>query len=115
MKRPRKLFQITDKDEFKHVWPRYQEHHNESWYFNFIDFNTNTHMVTRVGYRLGVKEIETMTLLVVDKEINEYFNRSKIEGFPEEDIYGDTRMKYECLEPMILPASYEFITLCGLL
>ena len=98
--RTRGLFKIVEKDEFKHEWRNYPEHHNESWYFNFIDFHTNTHMVTRVGYRLGAKEIEIMLLLVVDGDNEEYFNRSKVEGFPIDDAYGDNKLKYKCLEPM---------------
>ena len=62
MRKPRKLIKIEDKDEFKHEYSNYKEHHNESWYFNFIDFKSNTHMVTRVGYRLGAPELETMLI-----------------------------------------------------
>ena len=104
MKRSRSLIKIKEKDEFKHIWRNYPEHHNESWYFNFIDFSANVHVITRVGYRMGAKEIEVMFVLIVDRENDEnneeYFNESKIEGFPEEDIYGDEKVKYECLEPM---------------
>ena len=104
MKRSRSLFKITEKDEFKHVWRRYPEHHNESWYFNFIDFTANVHVITRVGYRMGANEIEVMFVLVTDRENDanniEYYNSEKIDGFPEDDIYGDEKVKFECLEPM---------------
>ena len=100
MKTSRRFFEIREKDEFKHEQRKYPEHHNESWYFNFIDFHANTYMVTRVGYRIGAKEVEIMLLLIVDGDTKEYFNRVKIEGFPKEDIYGDNKVKYECLELM---------------
>ena len=103
-RRSRGLGKITEKDEFKHVWRKYPEHHNESWYFNALDFNSNTHIITRVGYRMGQKEIENMFLIVLDKDDEsknlEYFNRFPIDGYPEDDFYGDDKIKYECLEPM---------------
>ena len=100
MKTSRRVFEIREKDEFKHEQRKYPEHHNESWYFNFIDFHANIHMVTRVGYRMGAKELEVMLLLVVDGDTKEYFNLVKIEGYPKEDIYGDNKVKCECLELM---------------
>ncbi len=100
MPRSRRMFQIKETDEYKHEWNSYKEHHNESWYFNFIDFQAKTHMVTRVGYRLGAQEMDTMVLLVIDEDIKEYYNRVNVEGFPSDDIYGDSKLKYECLVPM---------------
>ncbi|NHI91680.1 MAG: hypothetical protein EAX96_04190 [Candidatus Lokiarchaeota archaeon] len=103
-RRSRGLGNITEKDEFKHVWRRYPEHHNESWYFNAIDFNTNTHVITRVGYRMGFKEIENMFLIILDRDDEsknlEYFNRFSKDEYPEDDIYGDDNIRYECLIPM---------------
>jgi len=100
MKKTRTYFKIDRKDEFKHNWRKFPQYHNESWYFNFMDFNKKVHLVTRVGYRLGEKEIDNMLLLVVDGRKIEYFNTYKIEGFPDHDIYGDNKLKYECLEPL---------------
>lgn len=100
MPRSRKMFKLKETDEYKHQWDNYQEHHNESWYFNAIDFQSKTHMITRVGYRLGAQEIETMVLLVIDEEIEEYFNKINIKDYPTDDIYGDSKVKFECLEPM---------------
>ena len=98
------LGRISEKDEFKHICRNYPEFHNESWYFNFIDFGTNTHGVTRVGYRIGAHEIETMFLLVFEKDDDQnnlkYLNRVQVDAFPENNIYGDDKIKYECLEPM---------------
>ena len=98
------LGKITEKDEYKHVWRRYPEHHNESWYFNALDFDTNTHVITRVGYRMGQKEIENMFLIILDKDDDsknlEYFNRFAINAYPDDDLYGDDNITYECLEPM---------------
>ncbi|MBD3227122.1 MAG: hypothetical protein GF329_02955 [Candidatus Lokiarchaeota archaeon] len=98
------LGKITEKDEFKHVWKRYPEHHNESWYFNALDFNSNTHIITRVGYRMGQKEIETMFIIILDRNDEsknlEYFNRLEIDLYPEDDLYGDDNITFECLEPM---------------
>jgi len=106
-KKPRSsmgLGKITEKDEFKHVWRQYQEYHNESWYFNAIDFHANTHVITRVGYRMGVNELETMFLIVLDKNDDSknlaYFNRIPVEGYPEDDVYGDAKVKFQCLVPM---------------
>lgn len=98
------LGKITEKDEFKHVWRKYPEHHNESWYFNAIDFDNNTHIITRVGYRMGQREIENMFLIILDKDDEsknlEYFNRFAMDSYPEDDLYGDDKITYECLEPM---------------
>ncbi len=106
-KKPRSsmgLGKITEKDEFKHVWSRYPEHHNESWYFNAIDFQTNTHVITRVGYRMGMKELETMVLIILDKEDESknlaYFNRIPIQGYPQDDVYGDNKVTFQCVDPM---------------
>lgn len=99
-KRSRKYFTITEKDEFKHILRKYPQYHNESWYFNFMDFNANVHLVTRVGFRLGEKELDVMLLLVVDGKKVEYFNTLKVDGFPSDEIYGDDKLKYECLEPL---------------
>ena len=99
-KKSRKFFSIKDKDEFKHIWKNFPQYHNESWYFNFMDFNTSVHLVTRVGFRLGEKEKDIMLLLVVDGKKEEIFNTVKVEGFPDDDIYGDENLKYECLEPL---------------
>lgn len=95
-------FDITDQDEFKHDLGdvKYPEHHNESWYFNFLDFNANVQVITRTAIQMGKKEGNMMLLLIVDKKSDPYFNMWKIEGFPKEDIYGDKRVKYECLKPM---------------
>ena len=100
MPRSRRMFKLKETDEYKHEFSNYQEHHNESWYFNCIDFKANTHIITRVGYRLGAQEVETMVLLAIDDNIEEYFDRTNIESFPEVDIYSDSKLKYECLEPM---------------
>ena len=103
-RRSRGLSKITEKDELKHEWKKYPEHHNESWYFNSIDLKTSTNLITRVGYRMGTKNIEVMFLIILDKDDDEknleYFNRTTIEGYPEDDIYGDEKVKYQCIEPM---------------
>ncbi|MHA1798735.1 MAG: DUF7064 domain-containing protein [Candidatus Helarchaeota archaeon] len=103
-KKSRRMFKISEKDEFKHAWRRYPEHHNESWYFNCIDFDANVFIVTRVGYLMGKGEMEVLFLLVVDRENDErnveYFNPVKVDGFLQEDIYGDENVRFECLEPM---------------
>ena len=93
---------ITDKDEFKHDFGniKYPDHHNESWYFNFIDFNAKVQMVTRTAIQMGKKEGNMMLLLIIDRKSDPYFNIWPIIGFPEGDVYGDKKVKYECLEPM---------------
>ncbi len=103
-KRTRGLGKFSDKDEWKHEKKRYPEHHNESWYFNALDINSSTNIITRVGYRLGQNELETMFLIILDNEDDtnnlKYFNRIPINGFPEDNIYGDDNIKYHCIEPM---------------
>ncbi|MHA1314617.1 MAG: DUF7064 domain-containing protein [Candidatus Helarchaeota archaeon] len=93
---------IMDKDEYKHVLdvPKYPLHHNESWYFNFLDFNSDVYMITRVSFQMGMKESDVMLVLIVDDKPTAYFNRLKVEDFPKDDIYGDKKVKFECLEPM---------------
>ena len=103
-RRSRGLGKFSEKDEFKHEKKKYPEHHNESWYFNALDINSSTNFITRIGYRLGQNEKESMFLIILDKDDEsknlEYFNRVPSEGFPEDNIYGDDRFKYECIEPM---------------
>ena len=98
------LGKITEQDEFKHVWRKYQEFHNESWYFNAIDFPAKTHVITRVGYRMGANELEIMFLAILDKNDESknlmYFNRIPVKDYPEDNVYGDAKVKYQCLEPM---------------
>ncbi|MHA1314152.1 MAG: DUF7064 domain-containing protein [Candidatus Helarchaeota archaeon] len=93
---------ISEKDEFKHDFKidNYPEHHNESWYFNFIDFDANVQLVTRVSLEMGAKKSDVMLIIIIDRKTETYLNRLIIDGWPESDIYGDKRVKYECLEPM---------------
>lgn len=94
---------ITDEDEFHHDFGigNYPEHHNESWYFNFLDFNSNVHMIARTSFEMGRKISNILLLFVVDRKMETHINRLDIGGFPKKKgIYGDKKIKCECLEPM---------------
>jgi len=103
-KRRSRGVKFSNKDEFKHVKKKYPEHHNESWYFNALDINNSTNFITRLGYRLGQNELESMFLIILDKDDEsknlEYFDRIPCEGFPEDDILTNGKIKYECIEPL---------------
>ena len=89
---------ITDQDEYKHDFlNKYPEHHNESWYFNFIDFNSNIHMISRIGFEMGKKRAVIMLLLVADRKTETLGNIIPIDQMPDE-IAGK-KVKYECIEP----------------
>ncbi|MHA1785233.1 MAG: DUF7064 domain-containing protein [Candidatus Helarchaeota archaeon] len=88
---------ITDKDELMHEFPAYPEHHNESWYFNFIDFNANVHMVARIGFEMGKKRAVTMLLLVADGKSIPYLDVLPLEKMP--DKIGRKKLSFECIEP----------------
>ncbi|NHI93781.1 MAG: hypothetical protein EAX96_14940 [Candidatus Lokiarchaeota archaeon] len=93
-----KGIEINDSDELKHDFlTSFPEHHNESWYFNFIDFNANVHMVSRIGFEMGKKRAVTMLLLVADRKSEAYGNVIPLEKMPDE--ITDKKIKYECIEP----------------
>ena len=91
--------ELTDNDEFKHNFGTFPARHNESWYFNFLDFEANVQVVTRVSYQLGEKESDVLMIIVIDGKTNLYANRLKVDGFPENDEYGDKKVKFKCIKP----------------
>ena len=88
---------ITGADEGKHEFPVYPEHHNESWYFNFIDFDANVHMVNRIGFEMGKKRAVILLIVVADNKTELHGNVIPLEKMPDE-ITGK-KTKFECLEP----------------
>ena len=90
---------VSEEDEYKHeIADTYPTYHNESWYFNCMDFNSNVHIITRLSYNAGDGTSDILLVLVIDGKVKLYVNRAIIKGMP--DTWGDKRLTYECLVPL---------------
>jgi hypothetical protein len=90
---------LTDQDEFMHDFEVFPEHHNESWYFNFIDLKNKVYFVTRLSFEMGKQRALILVLLVVDGTANTYFNPIILEKM-RSDWAFDKKLKIKCIEPM---------------
>ena len=93
--------EISEKDEYKHDFGTFPEHHNESWYFNFIDRKNNVFLFTRLSMEMFEKDMRSIVMLclIIDGEPNVYFNQIPLENMPDNWEY-DKKVKYYCIEPM---------------
>ncbi|MHA1381041.1 MAG: DUF7064 domain-containing protein [Candidatus Helarchaeota archaeon] len=90
---------VSEKDEYKHDFGTFPPHHNESWYFNFIDRKNNVYLITRWSMEMYDKNSRVMLILIVDGQSYVYFKDIPLETMPDNWEYCK-RVKYYCLEPM---------------
>ncbi|TFG05635.1 MAG: hypothetical protein EU536_01220 [Promethearchaeota archaeon] len=91
--------ELTEKDEFIHNFGTFPLHHNESWYFNFIDRTNNVYLVSRFSFEMGHRRSRILFLLVIDEKVNTYFKEVPMEEMPA-NLEFNKRLKYYCLEPL---------------
>ncbi len=90
---------LSEQDEYKHeIADTYPKYHNESWYFNALDFESNVHLITRISFNAGDGTSDILLVLVIDGKIKIHVNRTNIKGMP--DTWGDKKLKYDCLVPL---------------
>ena len=90
---------LTEQDEFMHPFETYPLHHNESWYFNFIDRSNNVYCVSRFSFEMGQKRSRILFLLVIDENVTTYFKEVPFETMPD-NLEFNKRLKYYCIKPM---------------
>ena len=94
---------ISDKDEYFHDLEKelgiFPPHHNESWYFNFIDRKNKIYFITRLSVHMDTKKSRILVLLVINGKKTTYFNEISLEKLPEKWEF-DKRLKYYCIKPM---------------
>ncbi|NVM31096.1 MAG: hypothetical protein HWN65_19800 [Candidatus Helarchaeota archaeon] len=91
--------ELTDQDEYMHVVESYPPHHNESWYFNFIDRPNNVFFITRLSFEMDKKRALILVLLVIDGKATNYFTVIPVEKMPDNWEF-DKKLKYYCIKPM---------------
>ena len=91
--------EVSEKDEYKHDFGIFPPHHNESWYFNFIDRSNNLFLITRLSMEMYDKKSVIMLILLIDGEPNVYFKQLPLEKMPDNWEYNK-RVKYYCIKPM---------------
>ncbi|NVM52298.1 MAG: hypothetical protein HWN66_01260 [Candidatus Helarchaeota archaeon] len=91
--------ELTDQDEYMHVVETFPPHHNESWYFNFIDRPNNVHFITRLSFEMDKKRALILVLLIIDGKTFNYFTVTPVEKMPENWEF-DKKLKYYCIKPM---------------
>jgi len=94
---------LSDKDEYMHDFIKdfgqFPRHHNESWYFNFIDRPNNVYFVTRLSFHMDTKKSRILCITIIDGEKNIYFNEIPLDKMPENWEF-DKKVKYYCIKPM---------------
>ncbi|MFX0139164.1 MAG: hypothetical protein ACFFDN_36315 [Candidatus Hodarchaeota archaeon] len=90
---------ISEKDEYKHDFGIFPPHHNESWYFNFIDRRNNVFLVTRLSMEMHDKKSRIMLILIIDGKANAYYKEIPLEKMPDNWEYNK-KVKYYCIKPM---------------
>ncbi|MBD3229321.1 MAG: hypothetical protein GF329_14145 [Candidatus Lokiarchaeota archaeon] len=90
--------EISEKDEYMHNWGEFPEHHNESWYFNFIDRKSDVFFITRISFVMGQNKSQIMMILIIDKKINTYLKEIPLEEMPD-NLEFDKKIKYYCIKP----------------
>ena len=75
---------ISEKDECKHDFGTFPPHHNESWYFNFLDRSNNIYFITRISSEMYEKRSRIMLILIIDGKINGYANEISLEKMPDD-------------------------------
>lgn len=90
---------ISEKDEFMHDFDTFPPHHNESWYFNFIDGKNAVYLITRWSMEMHDKKSRIMLILLVDGKSYVYLNDIPLEEMPDNWEF-DSKVKYYCIEPM---------------
>ncbi len=91
--------EISEKDEFKHDFGSFPPHHNESWYFNFIDRPKNVFLITRWSFEMHDNRSLVMFVLIIDGKILTYFRDISLKDMPDNWEF-DKRVKYYCVKPM---------------
>ena len=91
--------ELTDQDEYMHDFGTFPAHHNESWYFNFIDRQNNVFFITRLSFEMGKQRSIVMVLLVIDGKMYNHFNVSPVEKMPNNWEF-DNKIKVYCIKPM---------------
>ena len=90
---------ITEKDEFIHNFGTFPLHHNESWYFNFVDRSNKVYCISRFSFEMGHKRSRILFILVIDGKINTYFKEVPLEEMPA-NLEFNKRLQYICIKPM---------------
>ncbi len=90
---------VSEKDEYEHDFGKFPPHHNESWYFNFIDRKNDVYLITRWSMEMYDKNSRVMLILIVDGESFVYLKDIPIDTMPDNWEYCK-RVKYYCLKPM---------------
>ncbi|MHA1301429.1 MAG: DUF7064 domain-containing protein [Candidatus Helarchaeota archaeon] len=90
---------ISEEDEFKHDFGVFPQHHNESWYFNFVDRKSNVFLFSRMSMEMYDKKSTIMSVLIIDGKPNAYLNQIPLEKMPDNWEY-DKRLKFICVKPM---------------
>ncbi len=90
---------ISEKDEYTHNFGTFPPHHNESWYFNFIDRPNNVFFITRLSFEMYEKKSQLMLVLVANGKIYTYYKNLPLEAMPDNWEF-DNKLKYYCIKPM---------------
>ncbi|NVM52469.1 MAG: hypothetical protein HWN66_02115 [Candidatus Helarchaeota archaeon] len=91
--------EISENDEYKHDFGSFPPHHNESWYFNFIDRPNNVFLITRWSFEMYDRRSLVMFVLIVDGKITTYFQDISVDSMLDNWEF-DKRVKYYCIKPM---------------
>jgi len=91
--------EISEEDEKMHDFKLFPHHHNESWYFNFIDRPNNIFCISRFSFEMGLKRSRILFIIVIDGEANTYFKEIPLEKMPS-NLEFDKRLQYYCIKPM---------------
>ncbi len=90
---------ITEKDEFLHDFGTFPLHHNESWYFNFVDRPNKVYCISRFSFEMGHKRARLLFILVIDGNANTYFKEVPLEHMPG-NLEFNKRLQYSCIQPL---------------
>lgn len=91
--------EISERDEFKHDFGSFPPHHNESWYFNFIDRPNKVFLITRWSFEMYENRSLLMLVLIIDGKIITYFRDFSLNDMPDNWEF-DKRVRYYCIKPM---------------
>jgi hypothetical protein len=91
--------EITEEAEFIHNFGIFPLHHNESWYFNFVDRPNKVYCISRFSFEMGQKRSRILFILVIDGKINTYFKEVPLEEMPA-NLEFNKRLQYICITPM---------------
>ncbi|MHA1269832.1 MAG: DUF7064 domain-containing protein [Candidatus Helarchaeota archaeon] len=89
---------ISENDEYMHNWDTFPDHHNESWYFNFIDQPNKIYFITRVSFVMDRNLSQIMMILIIDGKNYTYYKEIPLEKMPDNWEF-DKKIKFYCIKP----------------